>query len=710
MSQAAVKQRVSGRRRRYAAYLRRNFQYLLYAYVASMAIVVGALLDNLAHARFSAVQRGLVEGQAASLSAKIAGDLTSKAIMLRGLVALINRDPNMTQEQYAADAAELVYDDPGIKNIAAAPNLVVRYVYPESPNHSVLGFDYRTSPEQYPDVRRARDTGKTVIAGPINLIQGGTGFVIRTPVVRKDSQTGNRIFWGIVSAVVDSNSLFRAAGLTDPALPITVSLRHNEPGGLGGNVIFGSPSTFEDHPVLTKIDLPTGSWELAALPKGGWSTRGSLVWWLRAAYLAAVLVLFAALRYFSILLKRRRIAERRLQEAIDTLDDGFVLYDSNERLVVCNRKYRELYDSTPAELLVPGTPFERIIRSGVGKGQFAEDLASVDEWVNSRLAAYRSGASQTEQQLRDGRWLRVTDKRTPDGSTVGLRVDVTDLRNAMEVAQTANIAKSEFLNVLSHELRTPLTVIIGNARILSNHDGMPQIRRLREMLAKTNGGADLIRQTDTALTFLRSLAQKIEAPSQHLLHLITEMLDFSKIEAGKMELEIETIELHPVVESVLDGFKANAIRKGISLGCENCDAKVRVDKLRLTQILINLVGNAIKFTDAGEVKVASRTRGEMVEVSIWDTGCGIASDSLDLIFETFRQVDSSSTRKAGGTGLGLAITKRLVELHGGEISVSSTPNLGSVFRFTIPSAVVAARNDGFGASDVGRPSSAQPLS
>jgi two-component system cell cycle sensor histidine kinase PleC len=166
--------------------------------------------------------------------------------------------------------------------------------------------------------------------------------------------------------------------------------------------------------------------------------------------------------------------------------------------------------------------------------------------------------------------------------------------------------------------------------------------------------------------------------------LINDLLDFSKIEAGKLQMSREMLPLSELVVDVLDQFGAQAEEKGLVLASQVGDEQVYADPIRLRQVLLNLVGNAIKFTDEGSITISARQQGDRIAVSVEDTGCGIPAEMTERVFREFQQVDNSSTRRAGGTGLGLAIVRRIVELHGGEVTLQSIPGKGSTFSFTIP--------------------------
>jgi signal transduction histidine kinase len=237
--------------------------------------------------------------------------------------------------------------------------------------------------------------------------------------------------------------------------------------------------------------------------------------------------------------------------------------------------------------------------------------------------------------------------------------EIEDKGRQLEVASRH---KSQFLANMSHELRTPLNAILGYTELL--RDGI--YGQIPEKGRET--------------------MERIDRSGRHLLALINDVLDLSKIEAGQLTLSLGDYSLKEVVQTVVTALEPLAAEKKLALSVTLApDLPVgRGDDRRLSQVLLNLVGNAVKFTDAGEVRVAARVSDAAFVVSVSDTGPGIAPEDQQRIFEEFQQADTSNTRKKGGTGLGLSIAKRIIELHGGQLRVESAPGKGSTFSFTVP--------------------------
>ncbi|MBI2308300.1 MAG: response regulator [Rhodocyclales bacterium] len=372
--------------------------------------------------------------------------------------------------------------------------------------------------------------------------------------------------------------------------------------------------------------------------------------------------------------KALRESERILRAAIDAIDEAFVVYDADDRLIFCNEKYRETY-ALSADLIEPGRSFEEILRIGAERGQYAEAKGRVAAWVAERIAAHRAGNATVEQKLSDGRWLRIVERKTPDGYTVGFRVDVTELKLAQQAAEAASRAKGEFLANMSHEIRTPMNAILGMMQLALDSE---EPARMQDFLRKANQAA------------------------MSLLEIINDALDYSKIEAGRLDLDHTPFALDEVLRAITDVAGTHVSTRELELLFDLSPELPRTlvgDSLRLRQVLVNLVGNAAKFTERGEITVhvepLLRVAGDIVlRFSVRDTGIGIGPEQQARLFQPFTQADSSTTRQYGGTGLGLAISRRLVELMGGNIGVVSEPGQGSTFWFTARFAIGGAAEAG----------------
>jgi signal transduction histidine kinase/DNA-binding response OmpR family regulator len=370
-------------------------------------------------------------------------------------------------------------------------------------------------------------------------------------------------------------------------------------------------------------------------------------------------------------------ARRRLTDALESISEGFFLYDSDDRMVLCNSRYRELFPGM-ADVYRPGLEFEQMIRTVVERGIVVEAMQRPQEWIARRLAQHRNPSGRLLLQS-DGRWIQVSERKTQDGGTVGVFTDVTELKRreeevaaARDEAMQATQAKSQFLASMSHELRTPLNAIIGYSEMLQEEaEDLGQDRFLPDLM-------------------------KIREAGKHLLSLINDVLDLSKIEAGKMDVLVEEFavadlieQVHSVIEPLI-AKNANALEV---IGAPDLGT-MRSDQTKLRQSLLNLLSNAAKFTERGRITLAARRMagpdGDRLQFVVSDTGIGMAPEQLQGLFQAFSQARSSTARDYGGTGLGLAITRHFCRLLGGDVAVESTSGKGSTFTLILPAVCPAA--------------------
>jgi len=395
------------------------------------------------------------------------------------------------------------------------------------------------------------------------------------------------------------------------------------------------------------------------------------------------------------LVEKTAAADLRLRDAIETIPEAFVLWDHENRLVLCNSNFQKLHN-LPDAAIIAGTPYEDIVAAG-RRHDIRSKLASEDPAI--------PGARTFEAQLDDDHWLQISERRTKDGGYVSVGTDITplklheqklveseqrlmatvaDLRKSQQKlefqarqltdlaqkyaeektrAEEANQAKSKFLANMSHELRTPLNAIIGFSEIMES--GMFGAL-----------GADKYHE----------YCRDIRGSGQYLLDVINDILDMSKIEAGRLKLDLEDVELDHELSDALRVITARAQEKGLKVSSRiSSHIHLKADRRALKQITLNLLSNAVKFTpEKGRITVRGRVSRGAVVIGIQDSGIGIPRDALQKLGRPFEQVESQLTKTHHGSGLGLAIAKSLIELHGGVMRIRSTPGAGTTVVVRLP--------------------------
>ena len=360
----------------------------------------------------------------------------------------------------------------------------------------------------------------------------------------------------------------------------------------------------------------------------------------------------------------------QLELALSNMAQGMCVYDADLRLVVFNRRYLELYGLENAGIK-EGSTLEDTMRASIALGNYTPERA--EAIVSERLASARlREPKKLVQRLENGRTIEVDSRPLADGGSVSSFTDITErenagiaLRQAKEMAELADRAKSQFLANMSHELRTPLNAIIGFAEIMTD---------------KLFGPLGDARYEEYALDIRES--------GRHLLTLINDILDLSKIEARQANLREEQVDIGEVFTSCGRLVAERAQRGTIELDIQSADGipAIWADRIKLKQILLNLLSNAIKFTPPGGKVTLSAVRlgNRDVAITVVDTGIGMRAQDIPIALQPFRQIESTLARRHEGTGLGLPLTKAIVEMHGGTLTVQSVPGKGTTVTATMP--------------------------
>ncbi len=384
-------------------------------------------------------------------------------------------------------------------------------------------------------------------------------------------------------------------------------------------------------------------------------------------------------------------AQERLLNAIETINEGFVLFDADDRLVLCNNHYKEIYGLSK-DLLVPGARFEEIVRISAERGQYAEAIGRVDEWVSERIASHKSQDSRLfEQRLGDGRWLLVAERRTPDGGSVGIRVDITNqklteeklrdyqqhleelvtqrtiqieqqagrLAEALEREKEVNETQRQFVSIATHEFRTPLAVIDGAAQRIG--------RRAAKMTPEE----------------IAERAEKIRSAIQQMIGLMESTLAIEKSEQLKAPARAEKCDIRAIIESCCEQQIFMAPDYRIAIDMDDIPDSIEADPAAIESVISNLLSNAIKYSpNSQDVAIAARRMGERLEIAVSDRGLGIDEDDMPKLFARYFRAKTSTG--IPGTGIGLNLAKMIAEQHDGEIHAESRKGEGSTFVFRLP--------------------------
>jgi PAS domain S-box-containing protein len=501
-------------------------------------------------------------------------------------------------------------------------------------------------PTQREAARRAIATRDTLVAGPVYLVQGGEAFVSRTAIFTTlpGGRPESGPYWGLATILLTRDALLEEAGLLDTSAGLRYALRGKDGTGASGEPFFGDEGIFREDPVVLEVSLPSGSWQLAAVPVGGWSVRlPGLGWYWLLGGLVAALAGVLVFRWVREPIRLREAvtsataalheSEGRLQGVVSNVPTILFLLDQEDVFKLSEGKGLQALGRRPGEVV------------GQSVFELYRDAPAVLDAVRRALAGEEvSAVVEASGLVFEACYAPL---RTPGGAVagvIGVATDITARRQAealereKEVAEAANKAKSRFLAQMSHELRTPLSAIIGYAELLQEQ-------------------AEELRQEE-----MLCVLERIRTAGKHLLAVINEILDLSKIEAGMMELYLETFDIPALVREVADTVKPLVATKcnRLEICCAADTGSMRADLTKVRQTLFNLLSNASKFTEGGRIGLeVSRApgpdgRGEWVTFQVADAGIGMTPEQMGKLFHAFSQAEASTSRKFGGTGLGLA--------------------------------------------------------
>jgi signal transduction histidine kinase len=368
--------------------------------------------------------------------------------------------------------------------------------------------------------------------------------------------------------------------------------------------------------------------------------------------------------------ERAAISYRRFHEAIECIPASLMLFDADDRLVICNSASERFFPGGK-DLLVPGTPFEDLLRADIKQGHLWKVDMTVDDWIKERVARHRAANTDVIGARGDGRWIQVIERPTADGGVIGIRMDITELKQQEAVLQQttrqleenarelkrSNTELEQFAYVASHDLQEPLRMVASYCQLIK--------RRYRGKLDT---------DADDFIDFAVEGASRMQG-------LINDLLGYSRV--GNRGEPFAPLQAGALVKIVLSNLEAAIADAGATVEVGDLP-EISGDRTQLVQLFQNLVGNGMKFRrdEAPVIRISAVPAGDFAQFTVEDNGIGIEREYVDRIFLIFQRLHDR--KKYAGTGIGLAVVKKVVEHHGGKVWVESTPGQGTRFQFTLP--------------------------
>ncbi len=640
--------------------------------IAALAIAAAIFFagERLNRERADAAARGTLTSELRSLANNLRMEIEKSVDLGRGLAAVIAANKGISAAAFAESCADLLLEEPKIRNIALVVGSKIVDNCPLSENRGTIGVDLRERPDQWPSFERMRKSGEPDVAGPVNLVQGGWAIIARIPIfIRTASRPP--VFWGALSMPIEIDGLFAQSGMTDAAQLIHLAIRGNRNATLAPEILIGDPAVFDGNPVVMEVPFPDGAWYLAAqVPVfgSGFTTDSTL----HLATLLAASTCGAMFFVVAVYTDRRRRLEAEANRNRDLLHAfmenapvAMYVKDVDGYYIDLNAEARRAFQI--GERPYVGHKLDEFFEKAIARDLADGDIrARAGEVVRTERNTGLRQAYPWEREIK----FPVLDKNGKVVAIGGYVFDITagkeaevQLVRALRAAEEANRAKSEFLATMSHELRTPLNAIIGFSEVIR-----------REVFGPIENAA------------YQGYADDIHASGQQLLDLLGGIIDLSAVESGRIEVKHEAVnsadllaDCRAIVE-VMTQERQHRLRMA-----DDADCACLGDRRLLRQALLNLASNAAKYTrKGGEIDISTRDDGASVAFCVVDNGIGMTSEDIERAMQPFTRLGDTMRAEVGGSGIGLTLVQRLVEAMGGRLHIESRPGIGTRVEIIMP--------------------------
>ncbi len=638
--------------------------------------------------------KATVVSQLDRLRENLETEVDANFYLTRGLMAYITVHPDLGQETFEVLVEDLFQYQRSIREIALAPGNIISFIYPEVGNEQALGLDYQTIPSQWEAVKTAMDTRQSVMTGPVNLVQGGTAFINRTPIYLNDPGTGEEIYWGLASVLLNPEKLFDNAGFNDPNLQVRVAVRGADEQGKDGSIFQGDQEVFEESPILLDLNLHGGTWQLAAVPIDGWNASSPFLWWIRIGGLFFVIA--SGLSVFA-WQKRQYDARLRLEGALQKVEEV------NNSLMESETFLNAVFENIPNMIFIKDAKDLRFVRFNkagedllgfsreelLGKNDYdffpeneANSFVKNDREVLRSLELQDTPEESIQTRSKGQRILHtkkipLLDKTGSPQFLMGISEDITERK-------LAEAEKERLEGQLRHSLKMES---VGTLAGGIAHD-------FNNILAAILGYTEMALEELSEGSPAKQAIQQVAKAGARARELVGHILSFSRIESR----ESIPVNIHLIVQEALQLLRAT-IPTTVRFEEEDISevGYILADPTQVHQVVMNICTNAAQaMADSGGVMEVSLSPvrlnvedcvdqldlnpGDYARLRVSDTGPGIASEDLDRIFDPY-----FTTKEVGqGSGMGLAVVLGIVKRHGGAIRVSSAPGHGATLDVYFP--------------------------
>lgn len=647
-------------------------------------IIAMVLFDAMTIREFDKENRLYIFDKASQLESNLQSALNSNMMLLQGISSIVHANPNISSKEFQTFAKHLIPPSSSVRNVSIIPGMVIRDVYPVKGNEAAVGFDLSAIPEQKNAINYIKDTGNQMISGPLPLVQGGTGIIGRSPIYLNDDKQyiQDKTFWGSVSIVIDFEKLLEQAQLTKFNEKLSMALRGKEGLGALGDMMFGESSIFQSDPVLLDIQLPQGSWQIGAIPEGGWQQLPSSIWLSRiislAVSLLTITIIFLVIKYnrdrkLSMQVLKR---EKNFSNAVlDTVGTVITVLNKHGEIVQFNKSAEEITGFSAEEL--QGKPiWDHLIPN--------EQVVGVKNVFKELTAGHFPNHYENHWKIRDGStrlfsWSNTAllDNNNGVEYVVATGIDITEQRKTEldrehlqhQLLHTQKMeAIGQLTGGIAHDFNNILASILGYTELAIEKYGQPGTGKLAEYL------------------------QHVFKSAQRAGELVAQMLAFSRGD----DSHTENINPVPAIQEAVHMLRS-IIPSSIQMDTEFNEnlAEINANAVELNQVIMNL---AINSRDAmenqGKITIwiknsriddhcgscHENVSGQFIEIAIKDNGSGIEPELINHIFEPF-----FTTKDVGkGTGMGLSMVHGIIHSWNGHILADSSPETGTTIRLLIP--------------------------